>query len=90
MKTMKVITLNPQNETREFVYQCETHSVALAIVEGTLSACNNTGWTLKSFELVQGVDMIIIDAIIFILVGTVAGYVIRLAQEHIEDVREED
>lgn len=52
MKTMKVITLNPQNETREFVYQCETHSVALAIVEGTLNACNNTGWTLKSFELV--------------------------------------
>ena len=52
MQSMKVITLNPQNEIREFVYQCESESVALAIVEGTLSACSNTGWTLKSFELV--------------------------------------
>lgn len=47
MQSIRLVTLNPNNEEREFVYECHNNDTAMAIVQGTLKGCNETGWTLK-------------------------------------------
>lgn len=47
MQSIRIITLNPEGAEREFVYECHNNDTAMAVVQGTLNACNTTGWTLK-------------------------------------------
>jgi hypothetical protein len=51
MQSMKITTVSPRGVTQTFVQECRTPETALAIIKGTLEACNTTGWTLKEMSM---------------------------------------
>ena len=52
MQSLRIVTMSPEQLTQEFVFECHNAETALAIVEGTMQGCTNTGWTIKEFQVV--------------------------------------
>ena len=52
MQSLRIVTMSPEQLTQEFVFECHSAEIALAIVEGTMQGCTNTGWTIKEFQVV--------------------------------------
>ena len=52
MQSIRIVTMNPEDLTREFVYECHNPETALGIISGTMEACVNTGWSIKSMEMI--------------------------------------
>ena len=51
MQSLRIVTMSPEQLTQEFVFECHSAETALAIVEGTMQGCTNTGWTIKEFQV---------------------------------------
>jgi hypothetical protein len=51
MQSMRIVTLSPEGSVREFAYECHSADTALAIIQGTMSACENTGWSIKEMSV---------------------------------------
>jgi hypothetical protein len=51
MQSLRIVTMNPEQLTQEFSFECHTPETALAIIQGTMQGCVNTGWSIKEFEV---------------------------------------
>lgn len=51
MQAIRIVTLSPEGLTQEFVQECHNPETALAIIQGTMQGCVNTGWSIKEFEV---------------------------------------
>ena len=51
MQSMRILTLSPEGLTQEFAYECHSAETALAILQGTLEGCTNTGWSIKEMSV---------------------------------------
>jgi hypothetical protein len=50
MKSIKIITVNADGLSHEFVQECDSPELALAIISGTIKGCESSGWFIKSME----------------------------------------
>jgi hypothetical protein len=52
MQSMVIITKNPEGLIQEFSYECNNEATALALIDGTLKGCKETGWSLISMQAI--------------------------------------
>ena len=51
MQSIRIVTMSPEDLTQEFVFECHNTETALAIIEGTMQGCLNTGWSIKELSV---------------------------------------
>ena len=52
MQTVKITTVKVNSGlVHEFVYECHNEATQMAIINGTLEACSNTGWAVSGMEV---------------------------------------
>jgi hypothetical protein len=51
MQAIRIVTMNPEGLTQEFVQECHNPETALAIIQGTMQGCVSTGWSIKELEV---------------------------------------
>tara|TARA_R110000803_G_C11884127_1_gene310126 strand:+ start:193 stop:354 length:162 start_codon:yes stop_codon:yes gene_type:complete len=53
MQSLKVTTVKVNTGlVHEFVYECHNEATQMAIINGTLEACSNTGWAMSAMEVI--------------------------------------
>ena len=51
MQSIRIVTLSPTGLVQEFVQECRNPETALAIIQGTMQGCTNTGWSIKELSV---------------------------------------
>jgi hypothetical protein len=52
MQSLLITTTDTSGMVKEFSYECHNATTAMAIVQGTLQGCQDTGWTLNKVEMI--------------------------------------
>ena len=54
MQSLKVTTVHVKTGlVHEFVYECHNEATQMAIINGTLETCSNTGWAMSAMEVIE-------------------------------------
>jgi hypothetical protein len=52
MQSVKITTVKVNTGLmHEFVYECNSEDILLAIVKGTVESCSSTGWAMSGMEI---------------------------------------
>jgi hypothetical protein len=53
MQSVKITTVKINSGlVHEFTYECRNESTLIAIIDGTMAGCSNTGWAMSGMEII--------------------------------------
>lgn len=53
MQSVKITTVRVNTGlVHEFVYECNSDAMLMAIVKGTVESCSNQGWAMSGMEII--------------------------------------
>jgi hypothetical protein len=53
MQSVKITTVKVNSGlVHEFVYECHNEATLMAVINGTMEGCSNTGWAMSAMEVI--------------------------------------
>jgi hypothetical protein len=54
MQSVKITTVKVNSGlVHDYTYECRSQETLIAIINGTLEACSNTGWAMSAMEIAE-------------------------------------